>query len=75
MEGKVFVNSAIATKEWRRFIKVAFWFLVFMPICLLVIPFGLIWVVSLGHINLLGIWDSLTEKIVEEKLPGGERRK
>lgn len=71
MDSRIFVGGTIATKEWRKFVKKALWFLLFMPVTLLVIPIGMVWLVSFGHLNLLGIWTSTMDKVGGEAGCGG----
>jgi len=63
MEKKIFVNSAIATSEWRKAVGKVLCFLLLGSLALTAIPLGILWFISLGHINLLGIWLSTIDMI------------
>ena len=56
MDNKVFVNGALATESWRKIVGGALMLFFLIPWALLIFPMGIIWFVSLGHINLFGIW-------------------
>lgn len=54
MGSKILVDGTIATKSWREVVGRVLSFLVLFPIVLLFIPAGILWLVSLGHINFAG---------------------
>lgn len=56
MSGKILVNSSIVTKAWREGVGRILCFCLLVPCLVLVLPVGLIWFVSLGHINLFSFW-------------------
>lgn len=55
MSGKVLVDGAVATKQWRSWVSRAFLFFGIYPLILLPVIAGILWFVSLGHVNLLGV--------------------
>ncbi len=64
MKNKVLVNGNMVTKSWRRVVgKFAFFTLVIMPLVLLLIPAGAIWLLSLGHLNFIGVLNEYLIKI------------
>lgn len=70
MESKVFLDGAIATKSWRGLVgKTLLFVLVLMPLFLLCVPAGFIWLVSLGHINFVGIMTKCFESFSEKVFP------
>lgn len=72
MENKIFINSSIATKEWKRLTKKTLWFLLFMPLVLLVIPACILWFITLGHVNFMDLWFSAVDRTIDKKLEGKE---
>lgn len=70
MNNRVFVNGTIATKSWRETVRKILLFPFFILVMLSVVPAVLIWFVSLGHINLVGVWakyfDSIGTRIYGE---------
>jgi len=71
MKKSILVDGAIATKTWRNMVSRGLIFLfAVMPLVLLIVPAGVIWFLSLGHINLLGILDSCFSKLADKIFSG-----
>jgi hypothetical protein len=56
MDNKILVNHSIVTESWKISMGKIGLFIVMIPYALLIIPAGLIWFLSLGHVYLVGIW-------------------
>lgn len=67
---KVLENGAIATKSWRNWVgKFLIFLLGVLPVFVLLLPAGIVWLISLGHMNFCGIlWECFGE-LVEKVCP------
>ncbi len=66
MGSKIFVNSAIATKSWRKVVVKIFLFLVNFSIIVLLGLSVIVWFLSLGHINFISFWSKYFEQIANK---------
>ena len=66
MDSKVFQNGAIATKQWVKSMSSVGLFIVQMLIILLIAPAGILWLITLGHINLVGIMFEWLDNVVDK---------
>lgn len=55
MTNKILTNGSIATKQWRRGIKIVLLCLGIISLFLLCLPAVAVWLISLGHINFCGV--------------------
>jgi len=55
MEDRIFLDGAVATGTWRRWVGRAFVFLLVYPMCIPPAAAAVLWFVSLGHLNLLNV--------------------
>ena len=70
MDSKILANGAVATKTWRQTVGKALLFLLAIPLMVLIVVSGVLWFISLGHINFLGIlWDGWFDKLTNRVFP------
>lgn len=70
MDSKILANGAVATKPWRQVVGKALLFLLAIPLVALIVVSGVLWFVSLGHINLLGVlWDGWFDQLANKISP------
>lgn len=65
-KNKILVNSAIVTEDWKKYVGGTVKILICSVIGLVsMLLAGLLWLISLGHINLVQPIDSWMQKIID----------
>lgn len=69
MNNKVFTNHSILTKEWKEFLIKTLLLISGCLVMILLAISAIIWLITLGHINLISFFGNLSEKISNKVFP------
>lgn len=70
MDSKILVDGAVATKVWKETVGGILLFIFgLVPLAVLVMLMVVPWLLSLGHINLVGVLGGVFEKLGDRIFP------
>ncbi len=72
MENKIFLNHSILTRDWKNFVINLLLFFSCIPILFLLALSAIVWLITLGHLNLMTFFWNIYSRIINKSFPEEE---